>query len=151
VTPKWLTPLRHPLNNASVIPPRARAAALLVIAPYLTFASALASPHVHEPEPGHDHTHAVAHSHFAPHHLEAHEHTVEIEFDHDDDHVVWVDSSALHESPYQMLPALTAVPLSFEPVDAERAWSVTPNDDAAPAHGPPRPASPFRGPPPTAV
>jgi hypothetical protein len=133
---------------------------LLLVAPFLTFVSALASPHIHEPEPGHDHDQPVAHSHFAPHHVEAHEHLEELhgvhvepeaELDHDDERVVWLDSSALHESPYQAQHVLAVVPVDFEAVHIERHWSVTPFDDAAPVHGPPRPASPFRGPPPSAV
>jgi len=147
-------------NNAIVIRPAARAAALLVVAPFLTFASALAPQHIHEPEPGHDHDQPVAHSHFAPHHAETHDHVAEScgvpfaadkELDHDDEHVVWLDSSTLHESPYQVHRALAAVPVGFETACVERHWAVTPSDDGAPAHGPPRPSSPFRGPPPSAV
>src|SRR5262245_21310585 len=138
-----------------VIRPVARAAALFVVAPFLTFVSALASQHVHEPEPGHEHEHPVAHSHFAPHHAEAHDHAAEVhdhaELDHDDEHVVWLDSSTLHESPYQAQQPLAALPVSFEAVHVERHWSVTPFDDAAPVHGPPRPAALFRGPPSLAV
>src|SRR5215813_9715335 len=129
--------------------PVARAAALLVVAPFLTFVSALASQHIHEPEPGHDHEHAVAHSHFAPHHAEtpASDHRLlttdhrppatDQDLDHDDETVVWLDSSTLHESPYQVQQALAAVPVSFEAVHIEHHWSVTPFEYAAPVHGPP--------------
>jgi hypothetical protein len=130
----------------------ARTAALVVVAPFLTFASALAPAHVHEPGPGHEHEHAVAHSHFAPHHLEAHAHdTVHgddvPEIEHDDEHVVWVDSSILHEAIYDANPIPPAIPVSYETVQLERHWSVTPFDDAAPVHGPPKPLPLFRGPP----
>jgi hypothetical protein len=130
----------------------ARATALVVIAPFLTFVSALASQHIHEPEPGHDHEHAVAHSHFAPHHVEApstdhRSPTTDQDLDHDDENVVWLDSSTLHEFPYQLHDVLAAAPVSFESVAIERDWSVTPFDDAAPLHGPPRQPSLFRGPP----
>src|SRR5262245_30779889 len=150
--------------------PVARAAALIVVAPFLTFVSALASQHIHEPEPGHDHEHAVTNSHFAPHHAEAlsidhrppttdhrppaSDHrspATDQDLDHDDALVVWLDSSTLHESPYQVQHALAAVPISFEAVHVEPHWSVTPFDDAAPVHGPPRQPSLFRGPPPLAV
>jgi hypothetical protein len=137
-----------------VIRPAARAAALLLVAPFLTFVSALTAQHVHEPEPGHDHEEAVVHSHFSPHHTEEHDHlglADESEIDHGDGHVVWLDGSTLHETPYQAHPAPPAIPAGFETVHIERHWSVTPFDDAAPVHGPPRPASPFRGPPPSAV
>ena len=128
----------------------ARAATACLVAPFLTFASALAPEHVHEPEPGHEH--AVAHSHFAPHHLEEPDHHAEgPEIDHEDQHVVWLDGSALHEAPYKVDAAPAATPVLFETVSIDRHWSVTPFDDVAPAHGPPRPSSPFRGPPPSAV
>jgi hypothetical protein len=129
----------------------ARAAAWLVVAPFLTFTAALAPQHVHEPGPGHEHEHAVAHSHFAPHHLETHDHldlAEAPELDHGDESIVWLDSSTLHESLYKTAPIPPAIPISFALVPVVEHWSVTPFDDAAPVHGPPRPASPFRGPPP---
>jgi hypothetical protein len=144
--------LAPPLNNASVIRPVARAAALFVVAPFLTFVSALASQHIHEPEPGHEHEHAVAHSHFAPHHVDVHDHhDADADLDHDDAHVVWLDSSTLNEFPYQVHHVPAAVPVSFEAVPIRRDWSVTPFDDAAPLHGPPKQPSLFRGPPLPAV
>jgi len=135
-----------------VIPPVARAAALLVLAPFLTFASALAPQHVHEPEPGHDDEHAVAHSHFELHQagLRATDHarpTTEQDIDHDDEPVVWLDGSTLHEAPYQLDATPRAILGGYETVRIERHWTATPFDAAAPVHGPPRPASPFRGPP----
>jgi hypothetical protein len=137
-----------------VIHPVARATAWLVVAPFLTFTAALAQQHVHEPEPGHEHEHAVAHSHFAPHHLETHDHldlADAPDLDHGDESIVWLDSSTLHEATYRVSPAPPAIPVSYEPIGIVRHWSVTPFDDAAPVHGPPRPAAPFRGPPPSAV
>jgi hypothetical protein len=118
--------------------------------PFLTFASALAPTHVHEPGPGHQHEHAVAHSHFAPHHLEAHDHRDAgegPEIEHDDEHVVWIDSPTVGESTYQINVIPFAVPVTAETVPIERQWSVTPFDDAAPLHGPPKPLPSFRGPP----
>jgi hypothetical protein len=128
-----------------VVRPLSRVAALLLAAPFLTFASGLAAAHVHEPEPG-DHDHAVAHSHFAPH-LEIHEATEGPEFDHNDGHVVWLDSAILHESVHQAGTTPPAVPVSYDTVQPERSWAVTPFDDAAPVHGPPRAAVRYRGPP----
>jgi len=125
----------------------ARVAAFGVVAPFLTFASALVPAHVHEPEPGDHHEHAVAHSHFAPHHLETHEAAEGPEFDHDDAHVVWLDSAILHESVHQAATIPPAVPISYDTVQPERSWAVTPFDDAAPVHGPPRAAVRYRGPP----
>jgi hypothetical protein len=137
------------LNNARVIRVAARATALLVAAPFLTFASALAPTHVHRPGPGHEH--ASAHSHFAPHQLE-HAHTAlqgdeGPEIEHDDEQVVWVDSPILHEAIYSANPTPPAIPVSYETVQIARHWSVTPFDDAAPVHGPPTPVALFRGPP----
>jgi hypothetical protein len=134
------------LNNARVI---RRVAALFVAAPFLTFASALAPIHVHEPRPGHEHEHAVAHSHFSPHHLEAHDHDAAEgpEIEHDDEHVIWIDGAILHEGIYQVRPALPVIPVRHETVQLERHWSVTPFDEAAPLHGPPKPVPLFRGPP----
>src|SRR5215471_9760126 len=129
----------------------ARVAAAGLVAPFLTFASALAPAHVHEPGPGHEHEHGVAHSHFAPHQLNGHDHDVEgpeIEHDDDDGHrVVWLDSPILHQSPYQVASVLAVATPIFETVPIERHWSVTPFDDGAPVHGPPKTAALFRGPP----
>src|SRR5215470_6615543 len=126
----------------------ARAATVGLVAPFLTFASALAPAHVHEPGPAHAHGHAVAHSHFAPHQLDTHDHDAESpEVEHNDGHVVWLDSPSLHEAPYQIDPMPAALPAGDETVHVERHWSVTPFDDAAPVHGPPKPVPPFRGPP----
>jgi hypothetical protein len=130
----------------------ARTAAIGIVAPFLTFASALAPAHVHEPGPGHEHEPAVAHSHFAPHHLEVHAHDAlegdeAPEIEHDDEHVVWIDSPILHETIYDANPIAPAIPVSYEIVQLERHWSVTPFDDAAPVHGPPKSLPLFRGPP----
>jgi hypothetical protein len=124
----------------------ARAVALFVVVPFLTFASALAPRHVHAA--GHDRDHAVAHSHFDPHHV-GHE-SGGLEIEHDDaDHgrVVWLDSAVLHESLYQRAPVPPAIPVSYEIVPAEMRWSVTSFDAAAPVHGPPKDSLRFRGPP----
>jgi hypothetical protein len=140
------------LNNARVIRVAGRATALLIAAPFLTFASSLAPTHVHEPGPGHEHEHAIAHSHFAPHQLEAHAHAAlrgdeGPEIEHDDEQVVWADSPILHEAIYSANPIPPATPVSYETVQVARHWSVTPFDDAAPVHGPPKPVPLFRGPP----
>jgi len=131
-----------------VIRPLAPAAAAFLIAPFLTFASALAPQHIHEPGPGHDHDHAVAHSHFGPHDVDLH-HDEGTEIEHDVAHVVWADSPILHEAPYRIAPVALALPVSYASVSADMHWTVTPFDAAAPAHGPPRAAHGLRGPPPS--
>ena len=144
------------LNNARVIRVVVRATALLVAAPFLAFASSLAPTHVHEPGPAHEHEHAIAHSHFAPHHVEEHNQLdrsgsvrlhPDVEIEHDDERVVWVDSPILHEAIYTANPIPPAIPVNYETVQIARHWSVTPFDDAAPVHGPPKPVPLFRGPP----
>ena len=135
---------------SSVVRRAARAAAWLVVGPLLTFASALAPQHVHEPGAGHDHGHAVAHSHFGPHDLDVHHDDV-TEIEHDIEHVVWLDSPILHEAPYRAAPVPLAIPVSYEIVLAEPRWSATTFDAAAPPHGPPRTVLRFRGPPPSLV
>jgi hypothetical protein len=124
-----------------------RLAALLLAAPFLTFASALAPEHVHEPGSGHDH--AVAHSHFGPHLPSTHESAgTEIEHDdHDHGDVVWLDSPILHEAPYRAASALPAIPVSYDALLRQLHWSATAVDEIAPAHGPPKRAHLFRGPP----
>ena len=126
-----------------------QAAAVLLAAPFLTFASALEPRHVHEPGPDDDHGHAVAHSHFNPHHPVVHQFNgTEIEQDEaDGGHVVWLDSPILHEAPYQTAPVPQAIPAACDSLPIEMRWSVTPFDDAAPVHGPPKPVAPLRGPP----
>jgi hypothetical protein len=122
----------------------ARATALLLVVPFLTFASALAPQHVHEAGLGHDH--AVAHSHFSPHDVALHEsETTEIE--HDIEHVVWLDSGILHQSTYRLAPIVTVGALRGDAVPPGVRWSVTAVDDSAPPHGPPKPVHLLRGPP----
>ena len=112
----------------------ARATAAVLVAPFLTLASALAPAHVHERGPGHDH--AVAHSHFAPHHLDVQSDGIEIEKDSNDHaHVIYLDSPILHESPYQAAGALTALPASVETVRLQPRWFVTEFKDSAPVIG----------------
>jgi len=126
-----------------------RAVAVLLVAPFLTLASALAPQHIHEPGPGHDHDHPVAHTHFGPHDVDIHE-AADTEIEHDDvthGHIVWLDNPILHESPYQAAQIPPAMPVSYDIVPAEMHWSATTFDDAAPVHGPPKRAHLFRGPP----
>jgi hypothetical protein len=121
-----------------------RGVAVLLVAPFLTFASALAPQHVHEAGPDHDH--AVAHSHFAPHDQHLHESdTTEIE--HDIEHVVWLDSAILHQSIHESTHVPPERPICDDTVPPARRWSVLPCDDSPPAHGPPKPSIFFRGPP----
>jgi hypothetical protein len=133
-----------------VIRPLAPAAAAFLIAPFLTFASALAPQHIHEPD-SHAHGHAVAHSHFAPHDVVAH-HRDDLEIEHDDAHhgqVVWANSPILHETTYRAVSIPPAIPADYASVHVELHRSVTPFDAAALAHGPPRSARRLRGPPPS--
>jgi hypothetical protein len=131
------------LNNARVIR-LSRATAVLLVAPFLTFASRLAPQHVHEPGPGHDQ--AVAHSHFAPHDEALHESdTTEIE--HDIEHVIWLDSAILHQPIHEATHVPRVLPVSDETLRPAAQWSVLQCDDAHPAHGPPKRAYCFRGPP----
>ena len=131
------------LNNAGVIR-LARATAVLLVVPFLTFASALAPQHVHEAGPGHDH--AVAHSHFAPHDAALHESdTTEIE--HDIEHVVWLDCAILHQPIHKATHVPPVLPVCCETVAAPSRWSVLRFDHAAPPHGPPKSPSYLRGPP----
>src|SRR5438128_10275456 len=99
-----------------------RTAAVLLVAPFLTLASGLAPEHVHEP--GHGHDHALAHSHFGPHELESHAFDA-TDIEHDVDHVVWLDSAFVHQSPYRVTALPIALPASGKIVPAEMHWSVT--------------------------
>jgi len=134
-------PARH---NGAVSGPVARIASGLVVAPFLLFGSSLAPLHVHESEAGH--SHAVAHSHFEPHHLEAHDHD-DAEIEQGGERVIWLDSAVLHQAPYQLSQAPACIAASFDSIAREISWSVTPFDDVAPVHGPPRGHPSFRGPP----
>jgi hypothetical protein len=124
----------------------ARAGALLLAIPFLTFASALVPRHVHEPGPGHDHP--VAHSHFEPHSAAAPRRNDDVtEIEHDVEHVVYVDSVFVHVTPVQIVLASSVVPVSYDPIPRLTRWTVIPSDDIAPAHGPPKRHVPLRGPP----
>jgi hypothetical protein len=125
----------------------AQATTFVVVGPFLTLASALAPAHVHRPGPGHEH--AVTHSHLSPHHLETHDHRADAapEIEHDDEAVVWIDSPILHEVIGANNPVLPVTNVESGTVFIECHWSVTPFDDAAPVHGPPKLLPLFRGPP----
>jgi hypothetical protein len=131
-----------------VIRPFRRVAALLLTLPFLAFASAIAPEHVHQPGPRHDHDRAIGHSHFAPHQFGLHQ-SVDTEIEHDIEHgeIVWLNSPILNESSHDSEEVLPSIPVSYDVVLIEPAWSVTPVDTAAPAHGPPKPVQRFRGPP----
>jgi hypothetical protein len=127
----------------AVIRPVARAAALLLVAPFLAFASALAPEHVHDAGAGHDH---VTHRHTGLHAVDTHNaDTTEIE--HDVEHIVWLVGGILHEAPYRAAQPPPAIPARNEVVAATLHWSFTRFDDAAPAHGPPKRLELLRGPP----
>jgi hypothetical protein len=123
----------------------ARVTALLVALPFLAFASALAPEHVHEPGPGHEH--AIAHSHLAPHAIGMPHSDDGNEIEHDIEHVVYLDSPMLCVSAVQIVPALSAIPVSYEAVLTLTPWTVIPSEVITPAHGPPRRHVLFRGPP----
>jgi len=127
-----------------VIRPLARIAAFVVAGPYLLLASSFAPQHVHEPGPGHQYAQALAHSHFGPHAVEAH-HDGQTEIEHDDD-VVWLNNSVLNEHSYQAFPVPLFVARIADVVD-EQQWSSIPAETSAAAHGPPKAAHLFRGPP----
>jgi hypothetical protein len=126
-----------------------RAVALFLVAPFLTFASALAPQHVHGPGGGHDHGHAVVHSHFRPHEMGVLQGEDVTEVEPDIGRVVWLDGSITYEALYHAAPAPPAIPFSYEIVPAELHWSAIAFDEAAPPHGPPKTVLRFRGPPPS--
>ena len=137
-------------NNSTVFRPVARALALLLVAPVLTFAAALAPAHVHKVGPGghrHDHRHPVAHSHFAPHQIDVHHGDV-TEIEHDIEHVIWLESAILHKARYSAAPAPTTIAVRYDVLRIELRRSLVPFTAAARAHGPPRHTILFRGPPP---
>ena len=122
-----------------------RAASGLIAGPLLVFCSSFAPLHAHEPGPA-GHSHAVVHSHFEPHTIEAHQSDAP-EVEPGAERVIWLDPAIVHPTTYQIDPVPPPIPVSFEPVARERAWAVTVFDEAAPAHGPPRDSTHFRGPP----
>ena len=121
-----------------------RVAALIVLAPFLAFSSALAPQHVHQA--AHEHA-SVVHSHFAPHKHTPRDATTEIEHGDDDGQLVWLDGAVLLASPPLVAPTQTTRALRTEIVAPVTRWSVTTVDEAAPPHGPPKPVLRFRGPP----
>src|SRR5690348_15085291 len=119
-----------------VIRPLARVAAVLVAAPFLAFASAMAPQHVHEAGPGPD-GHSVAHSHFGPHEVTAYQ-DAGTEIEHDVEHVVWLDSPALHQGGFRLDRQAACAAVTGVPVPCSTRWIAVEHDDAAPPHGPPR-------------
>ena len=130
-------------DNAGVHRFVARAAAGVVVGPFLALASAFAPAHAHESDP--EHSHPVIHSHFQPHEQVQHPDGPEVE--PGSDHVVWLDSAIVHAYPYQLDPPPAVVAAGAELVGTTGAWSVTEFNESAPVHGPPRCASFLRGPP----
>ena len=120
-----------------------RAVAGLVVAPFLTLASAVAPTHAHEYDA--DHAHAVVHSHFQPHE-QAHEQDG-AEVEPGSEHVVWLDNAIIHTHPFQFDPPPPVVAGGFELVETASSWSVIAFNESAPVHGPPSRSSSLRGPP----
>lgn len=133
------------VSGLLIMGPPGRVTALIVIAPFLTFASALAPQHVHSAGPGHDH--AIAHSHFGPHeHSVRHDDDV-TEIEHDIERVVYLDAAFVHTTAFRIARLLFALPFSHNEICVATRWTVTTADGVAPAHGPPRCGALFRGPP----
>ena len=100
--------------------------------------------HVHESDG--DRPHAIAHRHLQPHEFAAPDHDG-AEFEHGDGHIVWLDSVGACQATYELpMPRFACVThVEFAPAVASRI--VTPVNDTAPLHGPPRLAQSLRAPP----
>lgn len=121
-----------------------RAIAGLILAPYVTLVSTVAPEHVHEG--GSDHPQAVAHQHLQTHEIES-SHADGPEFDHDDDHVMWLDSVFVFQDSYHT-PHPADIPAGrFADAPGTHTWIAIGQDVAAPAHGPPRSVLSLRAPP----
>lgn len=121
-----------------------RAVVGLILAPYLALSAMVAPEHVHPADA--DHPHSAVHRHQQPHTLESHDDD-HAELADDDEHIVWLDSVALHEPGYQ-LPLDAVLPSErFELVPAFVEWVTPPDYNAAPPHGPPRTFPSLRAPP----
>src|SRR4051812_458011 len=81
-----------PGYNQSVRSRLGRGLIALFVAPWLFCAPAMPDEHIHEADA--DHPQSIAHHHFQPHELGPHDHDA-AEFDHDDDHVVWIGNTGL--------------------------------------------------------
>lgn len=103
-----------------------------------------APEHVHESDG--DHPHAIAHRHFQPHELAAHDRDG-AEFDHGNGHIVWLDSVGACQTTYELPVPCFACVTQFKLVPAVAPWIAIPVNDAAPPHGPPRLPQSLRAPP----
>ena len=95
--------------------------------------------HVHEDR---DHHSTVAHRHLA-----AHDHDDHPEIADADETVIWLDDGCLHSTSFRLDAALAIAGAPFHIVRPAAGWIATVWYDAAPPHGPPRPALPARAPP----
>ncbi len=127
-----------------VSPSFGRAVVGLILAPYIALSAMVAPEHAHEADA--DHPHSTVHRHLQPHNAGSHDHD-HAQLADDDDHIVWLDSAALHQPGYQF--AAPALPPAewFELVPALAEWASPPDYDTAPPHGPPRACLSLRAPP----
>lgn len=116
----------------------------LALAPILALSTTLAPEHVHESEG--DHPHAIAHRHFQPHVVAAHDHDG-AEFDHPDGHIVWLDSVGACQAAYELRIPCVAWITAVELAPGITFRIATLVNDTAPPHGPPRLAQSLRAPP----
>ena len=129
----------------------------VALTPAIALVSTLAPEHAHEA--GADRPHAITHRHFGPHHVGAYDHHHDgvdqdddtPEFDHDDGHVIWLNSVGAYHPTFR-LPLPQSVPTErFELAVVHLGWIATPADAGAPDPGPPRLCQSLRGPPSPAV
>jgi hypothetical protein len=126
-----------------------RITARLLLAPVLALGWGLAPAHVHQAAAHDDdhHDEAVAHRHLAPHERDHEDHDAAEVAESSDAGVVWLDETPVPLMAYQLRVPPAAPAAVVEPVYEKPFWHPGSQYDAAPAHGPPRSAVTFRGPP----
>jgi hypothetical protein len=133
-------------DNPRVLRTILRTATWLTIAPALAFGWKVAPAHEHHGDAEHR-AGGIIHSHVAPH-QPRHPHGLSTAIDNaDDDDVVWLDETSAPQTFFRFPVPLT-VPVATNDLPPSRpTWFPKTQDDPAPAHGPPRVAHAFRGPP----
>ena len=116
----------------------------LTLAAYIALSVMVAPEHVHESDA--DHPRSAVHRHLQVHVVESHDRD-HAQLAQDEEHVVWLDSVALHQPVYHVSASAAPAAEPFEPTPLVSDWVAGRHYNAARAHGPPRSCLSLRAPP----
>lgn len=128
-------------HNHQVVRSIGHLALVLALAPWMVSSAAVAPEHVHEADA--HHAHSVTHRH-----IEAHDQD-QTEIESGDGHILWLTGNvAVQYAAYHLAVGHFAVSAVFPLAPTFTTWMLASTLDGSPPHGPPRPYTPLRAPPP---